>query len=175
VRKSIPLTPDEDSTLRRLYLVLRIPSDQYKRRPREAASFLATWNHLTSRSDEWDELLHYIITKRKAHKWVTFGDEYEKLADPGWSILSDREWFHLEQAYAAVVLNKDTGSDSLLYDQDLSAELARDFAKRSGRSVAGTVLTGLIVSKRKRGEWLHLKPGRKDEGDLGFSDINEVA
>ncbi|MBA4067555.1 MAG: hypothetical protein C0501_28370 [Isosphaera sp.] len=173
-RLSIPLAPHEDELLRQLYLTYRIPSDQYKRRQPEAARFLFEWNRRADRDDCWEDIYHYILTKRKQKKWPTLDGNHLPMPDPDWTTLPDDEWDALQESYAAVVLARGLGSDALLYDADLSSELARDFARRSGRSVPSPLLTALVVSKRKKGEWIHLRVEEADD-DLGFGDIDEVA
>ena len=170
-RKSIRLSPDEVALLKKRYLLYRIPSDQYKRRLRIAARFLREWNALSGRSDCWEDVIHFIITKRKNGEWVTFGDTHLLMAEPDWDTLTAPEWASLERAYREVVLAREVASDHLVYDQTLAAELARRFAALTGRSLPSMTLAALAMSKRKRGEWVRLTPA----DGLGFSDIDEVA
>ncbi len=158
--------------LQSLYLEFRIPSDQYKRRPRDAQRFLRRWNALSGRADLWEDVIHFIITRRKRKRWVVLGDDYIPLAEPDWDTLNVAEWTALECAYRKVVLAQDIASDNLVYDPLLAAALAREFAALTGRSLPSAILIALVMSKRKRGEWARLTP--TPEG-IGFSDMDEVA
>jgi hypothetical protein len=175
-RKSIQLSCAEVGLLQDMYLRYRTPSDQYKRRPQRAARFLKEWNRLSGRSDSWEDVIHYIITRRKNKQWVTFGTDadYDKLAEPNWNLFSESDWTALEQAYREVLMPIDLGSDNLTYSRCLAAALARRFAAFAGRSVQSCVLMSLVMSKRKRGEWVRLRPPAEND-DLGFSDIDQVA
>ena len=172
-RRSIPLTPEENSLLQKLYLIYRIPSDQYRRRPEAVTRYLRDWENLSGRVDCWEDICHYIICRRKDKKWPTLNGDYLRLADPDWDVLNAREWAALEDEYRAVVLSREVGSDQLMFDQPMVSELARGFARRTKRSLSGPVLVALIVSRRKRGEWVHLRP--EADGDLNFSDIGKIA
>lgn len=171
-KKAMPLSCREVALLQDLYLEFRIPSDQYKRRPRAAARLLRRWNTASGRSDCWENVIHYIISKRKQKKWVTFGDNYLQLAEPNWQVLNEQEWTALEQAYCEVLLAKDLASDNLVYDLNLATAVADRFAVLSGRAMDRMDLAALVMSKRKRGEWVRLKPNA--ESSLGFSDIDEI-
>ena len=176
-RKAIRLAPDEDQLLRRLYVRDNIPSDQYKQRPKAAARFLKEWNARSGRSDEWGDILHDIVTKRKSkrHNWPTLGDGHRRLADPAWETLSDSEWHVLEDVYAKLLKAHGDGSDNLLYDPALTAKMARMFCARTGRSVPSTTLVGLVFGKRKRGEWVVLQPkAAKAAGAGAWADMDEA-
>lgn len=179
-RKAIRLAPHEDDLLRRIYVRFNIPSDQYKRRPSAAARFLSEWNAQSNRSDEWGDVLHYIVTKRKAkrNKWPTLGDGHRRMADPAWELLSDGEWAALEAVYSKLLKPQACGSDNLLYDAGLAAQLARMFCAETGRSLPSPTLVGLILSRRKRGEWVLLQPKpeqpKTEEVAVGWGDIDQV-
>ena len=113
------------------------------------------------------------MTKRKRHRWVRLDGDHDTARDPRPdAILSAAEWTHPESAYADGVLARGQGSDSLMYDRDMRAALARAFARRAGRAVPGDVLTGMLVRTRKRGELARLHPDR--DGGLNFGDLDAV-
>ena len=169
-RRTIPLSEAEVDLLKLIYLENRYPSDQYERRPAERRRFVAQWNELAERSDTPEEVIHYIVTKRKAKKWVTFDGDYEKMGSMRSSLLTDDEWKSLKVAYAEIFVDRGLGSDNLRYDRALGSELAKRFRALTAHAVNPSLLLALIEAKRKRGEWI--KVGNRG---LGFSDINEVA
>lgn len=175
LRKAISIPAHEVEILKELYRQFRIPSDQYKRRPAQLDRFVGAWNTLTHRNDSGGELLHYIITQRKQKKWVTFGNDYARLACLPDTFLSAREWLILEAIYREEMLPREIGSDNLAYDDLLAAQIAREFCDRSGRMVYGRLLFSAIMAKRKRGEWVNVRPPKENQGGIGFSDMDDIA
>lgn len=175
LRKAISIPAHEVEILKELYRQFRFPSDQYKRRPEQLERFTGAWNTLTHRSDTGGELLHYIITQRKQKKWVTFGNDYIRLACLPDTFLSAREWRILEDIYREEMLPRQIGSDNLAYDDMLAAQLAREFCDRSGRMVYGRLLFHAIMSKRKRGEWVNVRPPKEGGNSRPFGDIDQIA
>ena len=167
----MPLSEAFDQLMRQLYLAYGIPSDQYERRPAECRQFVASWNELSSRSDSADEVMHYIITRRKRSKWVRFEGAHKRLDSMPKDFLSDAHWLALREAYTTVLVSRGLGSDNIRFDAVLATELANEFKKLSGRTLPSSLLLAAIEAKRKRGEWLKLK----DSKGIGFSDIDEVA
>lgn len=159
--------------LKGLYLSFRYPSDQYRRRPKELSRFVATWNELTDRTDAPGEILHFIVTRRKNQKWVTFNGDYQRLDSMPDDFLSPGEWTHLRAIYMDLLGADQIGSDNLAFDDRLVAEVAREFRRRANRTVAGALLFAAIMAKRKRGEWPNVKPKKDD--DKGFGDIDKIA
>lgn len=172
-RSSIRLSASDDACLREMYVAWNIPTDQYKRRPEAAQRFIVFWYTWTGRTDSWGEVLHYMMTKRKGGTWPCLGDGHERLADLPRRTLSDAEWRHLEAAYTAVVVQQLHGSDELLYSETVSAALSREFARLSGRVVSGSTLAGLVLARRKRGEWVTVVP--RELPDVGWGDMDQVA
>ena len=172
LRRAIRLLPDEDQLLRHLYTEFKIPSDQYERRPQDLERFVTVWNDLSGRSDAPGEVLHYIITQRKQKEknWPTFNGKHKRLTAMPDDFLSPGEWAALKTVYRDVVMPLGIGSDNLAYDDQLAAQVAREFFKLTGRSVPGRLLFAALMAKRKRGEWdtLPKKDGR------GFGDINAI-
>lgn len=180
-RNAIALAPHEDQLLRQRYQAHNIPTDQYKQRPNDSARFLSEWNRLSGRSDRWEDLLHYMILRRKKGRWVVLGDGYKRLADPPPESLTSAQWSELVESYRVVVLARGIASDALQIDPDLAGELAREFARRTGRSLPSGVLAGLLIARRKRGELDTLRPPPEVEptpevehGREPWDDIDEA-
>ena len=173
-RTSISLSAPDEAVLRQLYVLKNIPTDQYKRRPQEVNQFLREWVAFTGRTDTWEDLCHYMVTRRKRGLWPQLGPTHRRLACPDWDTLSDEEWDHLEAVYTELLLADELASDELLYSDTLSAHVAREFRRRSGRTLDGRLLTGLILSKRKRGEWVRQAQPNEEVRDAGWGDLNQV-
>jgi hypothetical protein len=169
-KRSILLSRRDDQVLRELYLAFGIPSDQYKRRANELGRLANAWNNITSRSDPPLDLLHYIVTQRKQKEknWPTFGGNHKRLASMPDDFLSRFEWQCLVVVYLELLTPLQKGSDNLAYDEQLTANLAAEFYRRSGRVVLGNLLAAAIEVKRKRGEWVKIRR-------QGFDDIGEIA
>ena len=60
--------------------------------------------------------MHYIITKRKQRKWVTFGGTHKKLASMPSDFLSAAEWAALKSAYTNVLVSRGLGSDNIRFE-----------------------------------------------------------
>lgn len=170
-KKSIRVPDYQCDLLQHLYLEFGIPSDQYKRRPKERAQFTTRWNDLSERNDSPEDLLHFIVTRRKNKQWVTFGGTHKRLESMPDDFLSRKEWKQLEMAFVNVVSSKGKGSDNLVFDTNLSKELAKAFALLSGRIINAGLLTAAIEAKRKRGEWVTLPKN----ADRGFDDFDQAA
>src|SRR4051812_44404072 len=95
-RKSIRLSPDEHDALSQLYTVFGIPSDQYAKRPDDLGRFVNHWRNLTERSDSSGELMHYIKSRRKKGRWVTFDGKHERLQANSEEALTIEQWAALE-------------------------------------------------------------------------------
>jgi hypothetical protein len=173
-RRAIRIRADERDILQELYLSFRIPSDQYNQRSEDLRRLTDAWNGATGRSDEPGEVLHYIVTQRKQKLWVTFDGDHEQLAGPAEDFLTPQEWQHLEAIYNEILVGRNIGSDNLGFDPSLAREVSTAFFRRAGRSVSGRQLLAAILTRRKRGEWIHLEPGEGEEG-LGFGDIDQIA
>lgn len=169
------MPPHEREMLKHLYLEFRVPSDQYRRRPHFLDRFVRRWNVLADRHDSSGEILHFIVTKRKNGEWITLDGNYEHLESMPDDFLSDDEWKILQEVYEAVVLARNVGSDTLAFDDKLAKEVGRAFAKRAGRVVHDGLLFAAIMAKRKRGEWLKLRPDAGRKPDSGFDDIDKIA
>ena len=161
------LTPDEEKVLQFLYLQHRIPTDQFKRRRGTLNDLTKEFNLLTERNDSPDDLLHYMINRRKGGKWPRLGSKHEKLNSLQEGILTQEEWKILEIIY----LDINRGSDNFAFDKNLRINLAKRFAAESGKYIPGDKLSAAIEARRKEGTWvlLHRKPLKP------FSDMDAVA
>jgi hypothetical protein len=168
-RRTIPLVPGEVELLKLLYMEYRYPSDQYERRPAALRRFVSQWNDLSERTDAPEEVMHYIITKRKARKWVRFDGDHEKMASMRDEFLTEQQWAALRAAYTDVLVSRRLGSDNIRFDPSLASDLSRRFRALSGKTMNASLLLAAIEAKRKRGEWITIG----DRG-IGFSDIEQV-
>jgi len=171
-RKTIPLSPDEDSLLRYLYRQYRIPIEQFLQRPNDLSEFVELWNRATSRNDTADELIHYMMTRRKDSRrggWVTFKGKHQRVRSPGNSVLTPDEWSYIVD----ILQERRVTADNLATDHSLAQELNKRFALKFGRTIPISLLVASVIAKRKRGTLPKL--GRKDDDqDMGFRDIDAV-
>jgi hypothetical protein len=181
-RKKIPLRPDEDRLLRKLYIQWRIPRGQYKSHPVELAAFVQLFNNLSGLSYSALEVLHYIETQQKAGErlkpaWPTFDGNHKKLA-PMDKTLSDEEMAALREIWHEHVLPMNIGTDKATFIDSLVTLLEREFAKRTRHMIPGIMLLAIVENERKKGLWLTLRDdtqgGKKDDG-IGFDDMDEAA
>lgn len=177
-RKAIRLRLDDVEVLKALYRAKRVPRDQYRNRPQERAELVAEFNEATGLAVSADELMHFIYVQQKRgqkgkyHPWPTFAGDHVKPPDLPPDTLSRREWNALNILYDRLFLSREVGSDRGNFDEGLAAELSREFAKATGRSLSGAYLVRLLIAERKRKQLPTLRP---QGDDLNFSDIDEVA
>ncbi len=161
------LSIDEEGMLKFLYVRQNIPTDQYKRRPEALRKLTEGFNALTERSDEPDDLLHFMINRRKKGKWPTLGTGHKKLDSIPYDVMTPDEWKILEEIY----LDLYKGSDNYAYDSDLRRELSRRFSTSVGRFVSGRTLCAALERIRKAG----ILPKLTDQPIVPFADIDSVA
>ena len=161
------LSIDEEETLKFLYVRQNIPTDQYKRRPETLTKLTQGFNALTERSDGPDDLLHFMINRRKAGKWPKLGAAHKTLPCVPEDIFTPDEWTILDEIY--IDINK--GSDNYAYDATLRRELARRFSALVGRLVPGRTLSAVLERRRKAG----LLPKLTVQAEEPFADIDSVA
>src|SRR4051794_35561421 len=65
-KKPIRLTPELDGLLRKIYVQIGVPRDQFKRRPKDKALLGSRWQKLSDRDDPPEELIRYIKNQQKA-------------------------------------------------------------------------------------------------------------
>jgi hypothetical protein len=68
-------------------------------------------------------------------------------------------------------------SDILAHDDDLAAQVAREFAERAGRIVPAHQLITVLTALRKRGRLDGASPvdAVDSDEDIGFDDMDEAA
>lgn len=177
-KKPIPLSGADDRLLRRQYTTWRIPTDQFKKRPEDLAKYMEMWNNLSERDDAPEDILHYMITKRKAGerlipRWPVFEGKH-RTAPTTSGLLNEKEWKILEQVCLDELIARGLGTDNLAYRPELCDIIEEEFARRAGRVIPGLLLAAAIEARRKRGEWLTLRDDYNDP-DVGFGDIDEIA
>jgi hypothetical protein len=171
------MSPDSDDQLRRVYLEFGIPIDQYARRPEDLDRFVAHWNPLSGRADSPEDILHYMRTKRKKHKWVTFDGNHHRLAALPEDILTPEGWAHLGSVYEAECIAHELGSDNIDHDEALAEKVSRGFAALTGRLFPGRYLLAILMVKRKRGNLAKVYSDNSRKGRdpvIGFGDIDEI-
>lgn len=172
LRRSIRMSPDEDNSLRRLYLEFRIPSDQYAKRPGDLERFMRRWNEISDRGDTAEDVMHYIKTKRKKGRWVRFDGDHELAPAP--ECLTPEQWEALDATYSVICVSNGLGSDNLDFDAELADEFRREFVCRTGLFRSGRDLLALLMVVRKDGRLQKINPDTPSRG-FGFGDIDEVA
>lgn len=173
LKQSLRLQPEEDKLLRTLYKQFGVTSDRFPQYPEALHEFLETWNNLTGRQDSAADVLHYIFTQRKQGLWVKLGRKPKSKYTPTNTIacrFTDDDWKHLDALYEELQIP----SDNFALDDELGQKLTDQFAQRTGKIVPTLVLCAAMITRRKGGTLTTLRP-KKDDADLGFGDIDEVA
>ncbi len=161
------LSIDDEEILKDLYVRFNIPTDQYKRRPDALRLLADTFNGLTERSDDPDDLLHLMITRRKKGRWPTLGSGHKKLHAIPSDMFSDGEWSLIDSIYVDIGV----GSDHYAYDVELRKEFTQRFSTSTGRLVPDRVLCAAIEQRRKDG----LLPRLTNKPPEAFGDMDAVA
>lgn len=169
-RKSIRLTFEEDHLLRTFHRQSGVPDGQFSQRPRFWRQFTNAWNGATGRSDSPEEVLHYIMTKRKQALWFRFGKDHKPLPTPEPDILIPEQWAVVDSLY----VDMGVGADNFLVDRELRSELLRRFIAHTGVHIPELLFTSALIARRKAG-WLPKVPHTPPpDGDFGFRDIDQV-
>lgn len=177
-RKSIKLYEHERALLIKLYLRVRIPTDQFDERPDDKASFAAEWRKLSGRNDEAEAIVHYMVTQRKRGLWVRLEDDYE--AAPPHVELSAEEKDALVSIYYEHVTVFEKGSDNLAYDPEIGELISKEFQDATGRFVPAHQLVAKLIYYRKIGLLPRVRDVReedlrRDREDLGWRDPGEAS
>ena len=170
------MQPDEDQLLRKFYKHARIPVDQFKKRPPDdLESFVRNWNRATNRSDKPDEILHYVMTKRKNGDWPRL-DGNHKSAPSIHNLIefNERDWETLLAVYEQVVVPQDIGTDSLVHDDELAELVAYKFCQATGQAIPSHLLVAAIMAKRKRKDWVKLPSSGEARRGLDFNDLDDL-
>ena len=174
-RFAVRLKDDEDALLRTLYREFEITIDDYPQRPDDLVRLVSTWNDLSGRDDSGPELLHYMISRRKDNKgsrkgWVKLGRNSGQSTGSPQLFLDADAFTHLDSIHEDFQI----ASDNYALNSQLAKKLQDEFARRTGRIVPSMVLAAAMISRRKAGALVTLRP-RMDEQDLGFSDMDQIA
>lgn len=178
--KPIRLSRDEDRLLRSLYVQLRIPRDQFKKRPQDADFLERAWHNLSGRSDPWQELVRYMQNQQKAKErliargeepWPVF-DGNHKRAPALTSMLDDADMEALKSAYEQTVLPLALGTDAVMWNDEVVSSLEREFARLAGKRIPGLILVAVAEEKRKRKLWFRVS---KRQDGFDFGSLDDVA
>lgn len=167
-RKSMPLKRHEDRLLKHIYLEYRYPLDQYAQRPRAFSRLVEEWNARSGRTDSPDDVRHYMLTKRKCRKWVTFDGNYEPLRSPTAHDLTVREWDALRSIWVGIGV----GREQYAVNPGLRARLASEFFQRTGHAITADLLYAAAMAMQKH--WENHWPKIETDSGMGFRDIGEV-
>jgi len=169
-RKSIRLTFEEDQLLRTLHRQSGVPDGQFPQRPKFWRQFTNAWNAATGRTDTPEDVLHYIMTKRKKALWFRFGADHKPLPVPEPNTLTAEQW----EVVDAIYVETGVGADNFLVDRDLRSELLKRFMARTGVHIPELLFTAALIARRKGG-WLPKVPHTPGpDTDVGFGDIDQV-
>ena len=171
-KRKIQLTTFEDSVLRDLYRHFRVPDGQFRKRPAFASHFMSVWNEATGRDDTLGEVLHYIVTLRKQKMWVTFDGEHRRMQGQGRVELPAKVAEIIDGEYAAMGI----GSDNFAFELRLVDRIHQRLIKELGYHIPRHRLVTAIIDRRKAGRLPKAGgDGGGPDGDIGFSDIDEVS
>lgn len=169
MKRSLRLNVEEDRALRVLYWEFGVSTDNLTRLPSLAQELVDQFNALTGRGDKVEDVIHYMFTRRKKKQWEKLGrvkppeEAYEAVK------LDAEDWPHIDVIYEELQI----ASDNFAFDEELAGSFAKEFARRSGKVLPPMLLAAAVISRRKSAGLKTLKPKRGD-GDLGFSDIDQV-
>jgi hypothetical protein len=169
-RKCMALSHDEYELLRTLHRQSGIPDGQFPQRPAFWLHFTNVWNEATGRRDTAEDVLHYIMTKRKKGLWFRFDGKHTPLQCPEITLFTADQWALLDRLYVELGI----GSDNFLTRPELRKELHARFCSEAHIHVPPLLFAAVLVAFRKGGYLSKTDPTRPN-GGLGFNDINEVA
>jgi hypothetical protein len=169
-KKSIPLSAQEDHLLRFLHRQTGIPDGQFPQRVAEWHHLTAVFNEATGRNDSPEDILHYILNKRKNALWFRFDGTHQRMRCPDSSTLTVEQW----EILGAIYVELGVGADKFLTDPELRKEIHARFCKAAKVHIPPLLLAAAIVAHRKGG-YLPKSEGDKPNGGMGFGDIGEVA
>jgi hypothetical protein len=175
-RRSIKLLDHERRILVDLYLRWRIPVSQFKSRPEDKQAFVDEWNRLSGRKDAPCDVIHYMKTRRKRALWVRLDGEHK--AAPPKVEFSAEETEVLVDICRDLVIVFGNGSDTLDYDDEVAAQIAKAFLRETGRMVPAHELVTKFTALRKRGHTPKVKDQQVEKPlplfDGGFTDIQDA-
>ena len=164
------LDPPDKECLEALYKHHAVATDQLKRIPGVLSQITSAFHRLTGRDENGDELLRYMINRRKKADWPCLGNKAKQLPVPS-SLLEEGDVEVLAEAYESIGVPL----DEYLVTRNLPRRLADRFAHLTGRTSARAPdLVAALVAYRKRGLLVCLEEEKKSKSDEAFSDIAEV-
>jgi hypothetical protein len=155
----------EKPILEGLYLEHHIATDQLRRDYESLVKITRAFNQITGRDFEEGMLLQYMFNRRKAQDWPKLGTSAKKFRSV-LNLLPAEQITVLKNIY----LDLDITSDKFLFDPAQISKIAQRFQKETGKRIPGPTLVGIIVAKRKRGEWPKIREAFGDISALQ-SDI----
>jgi hypothetical protein len=169
MKQSLRLNAEEKKALEMLYVEVGATTDNLPRVPAVLKALVDDFNALTDRNDSKEDVLHYMMTRRKKQEWPKLGhgkqlDEVHNAVK-----LVAEDWPHVDAIYEELQI----ASDNFACDEQLSKKFAHEFAKRTGKVVPPMNLAASVICRRKSKRLATLKP-RPTQEDLGFSDIDEI-
>ena len=167
------LNPQDKSTLEDLYLHYAIPTDQLKRNRVVLGRIGASFRRATGLDDSNDEILRYMINRRKNKDWPKLGERAKRFP-PALKELLEGEISVLCTLYKTI----NVPLDEFLLREDLPRRLVEMFSAKTGRIVTDATLVAAMMSYRKRGLLPCLeseKVAKPKSQKRAFSDIDEVA
>lgn len=164
------LTPEDKNCLEELYIYHAVPTDQLKRKRSVLIHIVNTYNRITGRDDDADEVLRYMINRRKCKDWPCLGTRARRLL-PAQHELLEGELDVLVAAYIAI----NVPLDEYLLRSDLPSKLAQGFTMATERFVASATLVAALMAYRKRGYLPCLFEKKVAKASQPFADIHVVA
>lgn len=153
------LDPADKEILEGLYLTHCVATDQLRRDPRTLTIITRTFNQMTGRDESSNDLLSYMMNRRKDADWPRLGNQAKRF-EPVTELLTEAQLEVLRHIYVTM----DIPSDQYVCRATLSHRIADLFQAGTGVSVSPQTLVAIIVAKRKRGVWVRI---RDAFGDLG--------
>jgi hypothetical protein len=166
-KRCLQLNPFEHETLCGLYLARQIASDRYLHRPDDLRALTEAFCALTDRSDRPEEILHYLVSKRKQGKLPRHDGNHLRLPVVLGRSVDDEHVPVLIELYHEF----GKGAETYGYDRALALQLERRFFERTGVRKRGILLATALMELRKDGQLPPLGP-RPDHG--GFTDFEQA-
>jgi len=146
--------PDEDEVLKHLYLAKGIPRDHYDRLLSELQELTDEFNWATGRNEKPEDIRHYIRTKQKQKKWVTFNGTHRRIRGVMGDVVP-AEYMHI---LIAIYQDMNESPETISNHQALQNELVQRFFEATGRLRRAGDLVAALIEIRKDGLLPHLKP-----------------
>lgn len=156
------LAPDEKQSLEAIYTSKGVPSDQLRRLPSVLAEIVEAFHAATGRTDlDPGLILRYMLNRRKDGDWPKLGAGARRLK-PVTETLTAQQLEALRTIYESI----NVPSDEFLFSAKLMARIATEFRKATGAAIPGSLLVAAIMAKRKRGDWVRIRPVQESFADI---------